>query len=151
MARPRLVITRRIYQEVVASLQTEFDILADNQATDQPWDQQALQQRIAQADYMLCSVADKIDASVIAAAARLKVIATGAVGFNNIDVAACKARGIRLTNTPDVLTQTTADFGFALRWPRRAGYRSRSATRVQASGAAGPLISLRAAICIMRP
>jgi hypothetical protein len=45
MARPRLVITRRIYQEVVASLQTEFDILADNQATDQPWDQQALQQR----------------------------------------------------------------------------------------------------------
>ena len=114
MARPRLVITRRIYQEVVASLQTEFDILADNQATDQPWDPQTLQQRIAQADYMLCSVADKIDASVIAAAARLKVIATGAVGFNNIDVAACKARGIRLTNTPDVLTQTTADFGFAL-------------------------------------
>ncbi len=96
------------------SLQAEFDILADNQATDQPWDTQALQQRIAQADYMLCSVADKIDASVIAAATRLKVIATGAVGFNNIDVAACKARGIRLTNTPDVLTQTTADFGFAL-------------------------------------
>ncbi|MFM8630553.1 MAG: 2-hydroxyacid dehydrogenase, partial [Betaproteobacteria bacterium] len=114
MARPGLVITRRIYQEVVASLQTEFDILADNQATDQPWDLQTLQQRIAQAEYMLCSVADKIDASVIAAAARLKVIATGAVGFNNIDVAACKARGIRLTNTPDVLTQTTADFGFAL-------------------------------------
>ena len=114
MARPGLVITRRIYEEVVASLRTEFDILADNQATDQPWDAQALQQRIAQADYMLCSVADKIDASVIAAAARLKVIATGAVGFNNIDVAACKARGIRLTNTPDVLTQTTADFGFAL-------------------------------------
>ena len=114
MARPGLVITRRIYQEVVASLQTEFDILADNQATDQPWDPQALQQRVAQADYMLCSVADKIDASVIAAATRLKVIATGAVGFNNIDVAACKARGIRLTNTPDVLTQTTADFGFAL-------------------------------------
>ncbi len=114
MARPGLVITRRIYQEVYASLQAEFDILADNQATDQPWDTQALQQRIAQADYMLCSVADKIDASVIAAATRLKVIATGAVGFNNIDVAACKARGIRLTNTPDVLTQTTADFGFAL-------------------------------------
>ena len=73
MARPGLVITRRIYQEVVASLQTEFDILADNQDTDQPWDPQALQQRIAQADYMLCSVADKIDASVIAAATRLKV------------------------------------------------------------------------------
>jgi gluconate 2-dehydrogenase len=114
MARPGLVITRRIYQEVYMSLKAEFDILADNQATDQPWDTQALQQRIAQADYMLCSVADKIDASVIAAATRLKVIATGAVGFNNIDVAACKARGIRLTNTPDVLTQTTADFGFAL-------------------------------------
>jgi gluconate 2-dehydrogenase len=114
MGRPGLVITRRIYNEVYASLQAEFDILADNQATDQPWSPQALQQRVAQADYMLCTVADKIDASVIAAAAQLKVIATGAVGFNNIDAAACKARGIRLTNTPDVLTQTTADFGFAL-------------------------------------
>ncbi|NBW00689.1 MAG: D-glycerate dehydrogenase [Betaproteobacteria bacterium] len=114
MARPGLVITRRIYEEVYTSLQAEFDIRADNQATDQPWDIQALQQRIAQADYMLCTVADKIDASVIGAAARLKVIATGAVGFNNIDVAACKARGVLVTNTPDVLTQTTADFGFAL-------------------------------------
>ena len=114
MGRPRLVITRRIYKEVYTSLQAEFDILADNQATDQPWDLRALQQSVAQAEYMLCTVADKIDASVIAAAAQLKVIATGAVGFNNIDVAACKARGIRLTNTPDVLTQTTADFGFAL-------------------------------------
>jgi len=60
MGRPRLVITRRIYNEVYASLQAEFDILADNQATDQPWSPQALQQRVAQADYMLCTVADKI-------------------------------------------------------------------------------------------
>jgi len=59
-------------------------------------------------------VADKVDAEVISAATQLKMIATGAVGYNNIDAAACKARGIRLSNTPDVLTETTADFAFAL-------------------------------------
>ncbi|MBU3724212.1 MAG: D-glycerate dehydrogenase [Burkholderiaceae bacterium] len=114
MAKPTLVITRRLYDQVRASLASVFDIIADNQATDQPWDAATMQRHVAQADYLFCTVADKIDAAVIAAAPRLKLIATGAVGYNNIDVAACKARGILITNTPDVLTQTTADFGFAL-------------------------------------
>jgi glyoxylate/hydroxypyruvate/2-ketogluconate reductase len=114
MSKPKLAITRRVYDSVYASLATVFEIVADNQATDQPWDAATMQKNVAGVDYLFCTVADKIDAAVINAAANLKVIATGAVGFNNIDVAACKVRGIRVTNTPDVLTQTTADFAFAL-------------------------------------
>ena len=114
MAKPKLVISRRIYNPVLASLEECFEIVADNQQTDKAWSVQEIQSKVATAQYLLCTVADKIEATVIESAPDLKVIATGAVGFNNIDVAACKARGIRLTNTPDVLTQTTADFAFAL-------------------------------------
>ena len=114
MTKPTLVVTRRLYDDVFSQLAAAFEVIADNQATDQPWDPDTMRRQVAQADYLLCSVADKIDASVIAAAKRLKLIATGAVGYNNIDTAACRERGIRLTNTPDVLTETTADFGFAL-------------------------------------
>ena len=114
MSKPKLAITRRIYDSVYGALADMFEIVADNQATDQPWDSATMQKNVAGVDYLFCSVADKIDAAVINAAAKVRVIATGAVGFNNIDVAACKARGIRVTNTPDVLTQTTADFAFAL-------------------------------------
>ena len=89
MTKPTLVTTRRIYDHVLASLQQTFDVVADNQATDTPWTLEEMRARVANADYVLCSVADKMDASVIAAAARVKVIATGAVGYNNIDIAAC--------------------------------------------------------------
>lgn len=114
MPLPTLVITRRIYDHVYDQLARKFQITADNQATDSPWDAPTLCRHLAKADYLFCSVADKIDAQVIAAVASLRLIATGAVGYNNIDINACKARGIRVTNTPDVLTETTADFAFAL-------------------------------------
>lgn len=114
MAKPTLVVTRRIYDATLQALHNVFDVRAENQATDVPWTMEQMRANVAEADYIFCTVADKMDASVIAAAKRVRVIATGAVGFNNIDIAACKARGIRVTNTPDVLTETTADFGFAL-------------------------------------
>jgi len=114
MSKPKLAISRRIYDEVYASLSSVFDIVVDNQSTDQPWSLEIMQRNVAEVDYLFCTVADKVDASVIAAAKNLQMIATGAVGYNNIDVAACKARGIRVSNTPDVLTDTTADFAFAL-------------------------------------
>ena len=113
MAKPKLLITRRVYPEAIEALSPHFEI-TDNQANDTPTTKEGLMAAVAQADYLFCTVADKIDADVIAAAPRLKMIATGAVGYNNIDVQACKARGIGLSNTPDVLTETTADFGFAL-------------------------------------
>lgn len=113
MGKPKLLITRRVYPEAIEALSPHFEI-TDNQANDTPTTKEGLVTAIGQADYLFCTVADKIDADVIAAAPRLKMIATGAVGYNNIDVQACKARGISLSNTPDVLTETTADFGWAL-------------------------------------
>lgn len=114
MSKLKLAITRRIYDPVYRSLAQAFEIVADNQTLDSPWTPEQMKRHVADVDCLFSSVADRIDASVIAAAPRLALIATGAVGFNNIDVEACKSRGIRVTNTPDVLTQTTADFGFAL-------------------------------------
>jgi gluconate 2-dehydrogenase len=114
MSKPKLAVSRRIYDQIYQSLDATFDIVANNQATDTPWSIEQMRANTASVDYLLCTVADKVDASVIDGAAQLKLIATGAVGFNNIDIAACKARGIRVTNTPDVLTETTADFAFAL-------------------------------------
>lgn len=113
MTRPRLLITRRIYPEALEALAGHFDI-TDNQANDTPTTKEGLIAAIGQADYLFCTVADKVDGDVIAAAPSLRMISTGAVGFNNIDAQACKARGIALSNTPDVLTETTADFGWAL-------------------------------------
>lgn len=73
-----------------------------------------LRERIAGADALVCVSTDRIDPPVIDAASRLKVIATVAVGYDNIDVAHARARGIVVTNTPDVLTESVADFTWAL-------------------------------------
>src|SRR4051794_32390877 len=73
-----------------------------------------LRKRIAVADAVVCVSTDRIDAGAIDAAPRLKVIANVAVGIDNIDVAHARARGIVVTNTPDVLTESVADFTWAL-------------------------------------
>ena len=66
------------------------------------------------ADALVCLLLDKIDESVLARAPKLRVIANCAVGYDNVDVAAATARGIAVTNTPDVLTEATAEFTVAL-------------------------------------
>lgn len=73
-----------------------------------------LRARVADKDALVCLLTDAIDRSVIDSATRLKVIANVAVGYNNIDVAAATRRRIVVTNTPGVLTETTADFTWAL-------------------------------------
>jgi glyoxylate reductase len=73
-----------------------------------------LLERCRPADGLLCLLTDRIDAGLIAASPRLKVISNMAVGYDNIDVAAATGRGIPVGNTPGVLTETTADFAFAL-------------------------------------
>jgi glyoxylate reductase len=70
--------------------------------------------RTAGADGLICLLTDRVDAELIAAAPRLRVISNLAVGYDNIDVAAAAARGIAVGNTPGVLTETTADLAFAL-------------------------------------
>ncbi len=69
---------------------------------------------LAQADALICLLLDRIDASVVARAPKLRVIANCAVGYDNIDVAAATRAGICVTNTPDVLTEATAELAFAL-------------------------------------
>jgi lactate dehydrogenase-like 2-hydroxyacid dehydrogenase len=75
---------------------------------------ETLRERVRDCDGLLCLLTDRIDADLIAAAPRLRVVSQMAVGYDNVDVAACTARGIRVGNTPGVLTETTADLAFAL-------------------------------------
>src|SRR5690606_20586905 len=75
---------------------------------------EAIAAALADADGALVTLNDRIGAAEVAGAPRLRVIANVGVGYNNLDVDALAARGIVATNTPDVLTETTADFGFAL-------------------------------------
>ena len=84
-----------------------------NQA-DEVWPQDELIRRLQGIDGVFVTGTEAIDATLLAACPQLRAVCSMAVGYNNIDVAACTARGVLVSNTPDVLTETTADFGFAL-------------------------------------
>jgi glyoxylate reductase len=90
------------------------EVSVDFNDTDQPLAKAELIRRLRGKDGLICHIISTIDDEVLAAAAGLKVVSNVAVGFNNIDVAAARRRGIVVTNTPDVLTETTADFAWAL-------------------------------------
>jgi gluconate 2-dehydrogenase len=110
--RARVTVLRKLFDTHIARLSAHFDV-EDNQA-DALLDPRAIAQRLALADAAVITGGERIDAEVLAHAQRLRLIATVSVGYNHIDLAACAARGITVTHTPDVLTETTADFGFAL-------------------------------------
>jgi glyoxylate reductase len=82
--------------------------------SDQPLAKAELVRRLKDKDGLICHIISSVDEEVLAAAPRLKIVSNVAVGFNNIDVAAARRRGVVVTNTPDVLTETTADFAWAL-------------------------------------
>lgn len=90
------------------------DIAVDLNDSDQPLPKAEVIRRLRGKDGLICHIVSAIDEEVLAQAPTLKVIANVAVGFNNIDVAAARRRSIVVTNTPDVLTETTADFAWAL-------------------------------------
>ena len=110
--KPRIVITREIFDNVIDYLKQHCEVDA-NQA-DVPYTPEALSAKLKDRDGLMCSLTDKVDAALIARAPQLKVVANIAVGYNNIDVPACTARGIMVTNTPGVLDDSTADLAFAL-------------------------------------
>ena len=110
--RPRVVVTRALFDEHVARLASDVDAELNQADIAIPPDE--LARRLASADGLLCAGGDRIDAAVLRDAARLRVVSTISVGTNHIDLAACAARGIVVAHTPDVLTETTADFGWAL-------------------------------------
>jgi lactate dehydrogenase-like 2-hydroxyacid dehydrogenase len=111
MSQPIVVVTRRVFPEVLERL-AEFEVI-DNQE-DIQLDAEGIARRSMEADFILSTVTDRIDASVLAHAAQLKAVCNIGVGYNNIDVSACCKRGVMVTNTPDVLNETTADMAFAL-------------------------------------
>ena len=112
MSRPKILIARAISPEVVALLSQHFDVTAN--PVDVAWSPAELIAQLQGMDGMLTTGSQRIDAALLAACPQLKICANMAVGYNNFDVAAMTAAGVQGTNAPDVLTETTADFGFAL-------------------------------------
>jgi lactate dehydrogenase-like 2-hydroxyacid dehydrogenase len=108
----KVVITRGIFPEVVEKLRGRFEVVHNDD--DRPWPPEELAQRMQGASGAMATVMDRFDESVLAKCGELKVISNIAVGYNNIDVAACTKRGIRVTNTPGVLDDTTADLTWSL-------------------------------------
>lgn len=110
--RPAILIARKVFPEVVSHLQAHFDV--DMNETDEVFTPEQLAQRLQGKVGVLTTGSERVDAALLAACPQLKIVANIAVGFNNFDMAAINAAGVLATNTPDVLTETTADFGFAL-------------------------------------
>lgn len=109
---PKVLVARAVFPEVLSHLRGFFEV-EDNQA-DTVWSPAELAARLQGKAGALTTGSERIDAAVLAANPQLRVVANMAVGYNNFDVPACTARRVLCTNTPDVLTETTADFGFAL-------------------------------------
>ena len=112
MAAPLLYISRLLPDPVMAAARRQFQLLNDPRDASPSWD--AVKTGLREADAAICTLTDRVDASILAEATRLKILANYAVGYNNIDLAAATARGIVVTNTPDVLTDSTADLTWAL-------------------------------------
>jgi gluconate 2-dehydrogenase len=110
--KPKILVARAIFPEALAKLEESFEVRS-NQA-DQIISPEELQKELASVVGALVTGSERIDASALANAKDLKIVANISVGYNNFDVPAMTAAGVMATNTPDVLTDTTADFGFAL-------------------------------------
>ena len=108
----KVLITRGVFPEVVEELSRRFAV--EHNAEDRPWGTDELARRLAGKAGAMTTVMCRIDESVLERAPDLRVISNIAVGYNNIDVAACTRRGIRVTNTPGVLDDTTADLTWSL-------------------------------------
>jgi gluconate 2-dehydrogenase len=110
--KPTVLVTREVFDETLDFL-AEHCAVEANQA-DVPLAPADLARRLADKQGMLCCLTDRVDAALLAAAPALKVVANIAVGYNNIEVPACTARGVAVTNTPGVLDDATADLAMAL-------------------------------------
>jgi glyoxylate/hydroxypyruvate/2-ketogluconate reductase len=108
----RVVLSRRIFPEIVDKLQRDFEVVSNQDDAD--WGPAELAAAARDADAALVTSHDRIDDALLAQCPRLKIVANIAVGFNNIDLDACTRRGIFATNTPDVLNEATADHAWAL-------------------------------------
>lgn len=110
--KPAVLVARKIFPEVVQRLAQHFEV--EDNPTDQIYTPEELRARLQGKAGAFVTLSERIDAALLDANPQLRAVCNMAVGYNNIDVGACSARGVLVSNTPDVLTETTADFGFAL-------------------------------------
>jgi len=110
--RPRILVTRAIFPEVAQRLSEHFEV--ESNVADEDWSREELLRRLQGKTGVLTFGLERIDADLLAQCPDLRVCANMTVGYNNFDLAAMSAAGVLGTNAPDVLTETTADFGFAL-------------------------------------
>src|SRR5262245_2299801 len=110
--RPKVLVTREVFPEVLERLQGHFEVTS-NQG-DVPLRPAELAAALAHRDGALTTLSDRIDDALLAGCPRLRAVCNIAVGYDNIDVEACRKRGVAVTNTPGVLDDATADFTFAL-------------------------------------
>ncbi|MHB1200717.1 MAG: 2-hydroxyacid dehydrogenase [Polaromonas sp.] len=112
MSKPKILVARAVFPEVLARLEQHFEVQANQ--NDEVWSRAQLTERLRDKAGAFTTGGERIDAELLAACPKLKICANMAVGYNNFDIDAMTAAGVLATNAPDVLTETTADFGFAL-------------------------------------
>ncbi len=112
MSKPKILVTRAIFPEIIAKLAQYFEV--ESNPADVVWTKAQLIERLQGKVGAFTFGLERIDAELLAACPQLKICANMTVGYNNFDLPAMTAAGVWATNAPDVLTETTADFGFAL-------------------------------------
>jgi gluconate 2-dehydrogenase len=112
MSKPKILVARSIFPETIARLEEHFEV--ESNPNDETWSKARLIERLQGKQGAFTTGSERIDAEVLDACPDLKICANMAVGYNNFDIDAMTAHGVLGTNAPDVLTETTADFGFAL-------------------------------------
>lgn len=110
--KPSILVARAVFPEVIERLRQHFDV-EDNQE-DKVYSAGELASRLQGKDGMFSTLSERVDQALLASCPGLKAVCNMAVGYNNIDVDAASRAGVVVTNTPDVLNETTADFGWAL-------------------------------------
>jgi glyoxylate reductase len=112
MSKSRLYVTRQLPEPVMTALTERFDLTQPPETA--PPNRDTVLAGIRYADALICTLAEQIDAPMLSKASHLRVIANYAVGYNNIDLDAARTHNIIVTNTPDILTESTADLTWAL-------------------------------------
>ncbi|WP_339940047.1 D-glycerate dehydrogenase [Undibacterium luofuense] len=112
MSKPAVLIARAIFPDVLHRLEQYFEV--ESNQDDEIFAPEELIRRLQGKEGAIVTGSSRINASVLAACPQLKMVANLAVGYDNLDVPAMQAAGVLASNTPDVLTETTADFGWAL-------------------------------------
>src|SRR5207245_4385647 len=112
MAKPKVLATHSLFDAARKILQESCEVEFWTKSERPP--REEVLRRVKDKDGLVCLLTEKVNEELLQAAPKLRIAANVAVGFDNIDVAACTQRGVAATNTPGVLDETTADFAWTL-------------------------------------